>query len=79
MSLENLYGLLGNYEGIGNLAQQAQQINQAFAQGQIAPEEHAELLADLIRTHNIIVSAEHNEQAMFADKLIKVLSSLPLP
>lgn len=79
MSFENLYGLLPNYAGIHDLAAQAQAINAAAAQGQITYEEHQALLEDLVHTQGIVSEAHTHEQKLFADKLITVLSSLPLP
>jgi transcription elongation GreA/GreB family factor len=79
MSYETLYGMLPGYAGIANLASRAQEINQALAQEQIAPEEHAALLEDLVRTQVIVDEAQYHEQKLFANQLIKVLASLPMP
>lgn len=79
MSHETLYGMLPGYAGIANLAARAQEINQALALEQIAPDEHQALLDDLVRTQVIIDEAQYHEQKLFADQLIKVLASLPLP
>ena len=44
MSYDTLYGMLPGYAGIADLTARAQEINQALAQGQIAPDEQAALL-----------------------------------
>jgi hypothetical protein len=79
MSYDTLYGMLPGYAGIANLAARAQEINQALAQEQIASDEHAALLEDLVRTQVIIDEAQYHEQKLFANQLIKVLASLPMP
>jgi len=79
MSYETLYGMLPGYAGIADLTARAQEINQALAQEQIAPGEHAALLEDLVRTQVIVDEAQYHEQKLFADQLIKVLASLPMP
>jgi hypothetical protein len=79
MSYETLYGMLPGYAGIADLAARAQEINQALALEQIAPDEHQALLDDLVRTQVIIDEAQYHEQKLFADQLIKVLASLPMP
>jgi hypothetical protein len=79
MSYETLYGMLPGYAGIANLASRAQEINQALAQEQIAPDEHQALLEDLVRTQVIVDEAQYHEQKLFANQLIKVLASLPMP
>jgi hypothetical protein len=79
MSYDTLYGMLPGYAGIANLAARAQEINQALAQEQIAPDEHAALLEDLVRTQVIVDEAQYHEQKLFANQLIKVLASLPVP
>jgi hypothetical protein len=79
MSYDTLYGMLPGYAGIADLATRAQEINQALAQEQIAPDEHTALLEDLVRTQVIIDEAQYHEQKLFADQLIKALASLPLP
>lgn len=79
MSYENLYGLLPNYAGLANLAAAAQEINAAAASGQITVEEQMALLEDLVRSHAIISEAQAHEQKLFANQVISVLASLPLP
>ena len=79
MSYDTLYGMLPGYAGIANLTARAQEINQALAQEQISPEEHAALLEDLVRTQVIVDEAQYHEQKLFANQLIKVLASLPMP
>ena len=79
MSYETLYGMLPGYAGIANLAARAQEINQALAQEQIVPDEHTALLEDLVRTQVIVDEAQYHEQKLFANQLIKVLASLPMP
>jgi hypothetical protein len=79
MSYETLYGMLPGYASIANLTARAQEINLALAQEQIAPDEHQALLEDLVRTQVIVDEAQYHEQKLFADQLIKVLSSLPMP
>ena len=59
MSYETLYGMLPGYVGIANLAERAQEINLAFAQGQIASDEQAALLEDLVRTQVIVDEAQN--------------------
>lgn len=79
MSYETLYGMLPAYVGIAELTERAQEINQAFVQGQLTTEEQTALLEDLVRTQILVDEAQYHEQKLFADQLIKVLASLPMP
>ena len=79
MSYETLYGMLPEYAGIADLTARAQEINDYAQQGQITTEEQAALLEDLVRTQVIVDEAQFHEQKLFADQLIKVLASLPMP
>jgi hypothetical protein len=79
MSYETLYGMLPGYAGIADLTARAQEINLALAQEQITPDEQASLLEDLVRTQVIVDEAQYHEQKLFANQLIKVLASLPMP
>lgn len=79
MSMQELYGLLPNYDQLGELAQQAQEINSYAAQGQITAEEQRALLEDLVRTQLIIDEANWHEQKLFFNQVIDVLMKMPIP
>jgi hypothetical protein len=79
MSYETLYGLLPQYEGVGDLAAKAQEINSYAGRGEISVEEQFSLLQDLVHTQLIIDEAQSHEQKLFVDQLVKVLANLPMP
>lgn len=79
MSMQELYGLLPNYDQLGELAQRAQDINSYAAQGQITAEEQRALLEDLVRTQLIIDEANWHEQKLFFNQVIDVLMKMPIP
>ena len=79
MSLETLYGLLPQYEGVVHLAHSAVEINSALAHGDITQDERDALLVDLANTHGIVLAAEEQNQRLFAEQVLRALASLPIP